>query len=248
MWDDPKALNAAAVTLAAIAAAMLVYAALIWLVRQPVFALREVTLGGPPERASVAHLEAVIRGQLAGTFFTLDLERARAALLQVPWVREVALRRQWPSQLDVTIEEHAPLARWNDGALVNRQGEVFAAAYDGELPQFAGPEGRSREMSERLVAWNALLAARKLGVQSITLSARGGWQLVAQGERGALAIELGRDDADARLARFVAAYPRTIGALAGAGTRVDAVDLRYRNGFAVRLPGFREKPPRRTQP
>ena len=42
-----------------------------------------------------------------------------------------------------TIEEHEPLARWNDAALVNTHGEVFAADYNGELPQFDGP-GRQR--------------------------------------------------------------------------------------------------------
>ena len=36
-------------------------------------------------------------------------------------------------------------------------------------------------------------------------------------------------------------HGRTLGALARAGTRIDAVDLRYRNGFAARVPGFREK-------
>lgn len=245
MWDDPKALNAAAATLALIAGAMLAYAVLTWFVRQPLFGLREVQVTGALERASAAHLEAVIRGELTGTFFTLELGRARTALARVPWVREVAVRRQWPSRLEVTIAEHEPLARWHESALVNQQGDVFAAAYDGELPQFVGPEGRSREMAERLGMWNALLAPRRLVVRTLALSPRGGWQLVAQGERGPLAIELGRDDADARLARFVAAYPRTLGALAGAGTRIDAVDLRYRNGFAARLPGFREKAPRK---
>ena len=43
------------------------------------------------------------------------------------------------------------------------------------------------------------------------------------------------------LSRFVAVYERTIGALARAGTRIDHVDLRYRNGFAARVPGFRER-------
>jgi hypothetical protein len=46
----------------------------------------------------------------------------------------------------------------------------------------------------------------------------------------------------------VTAYGRTIGALARQGTRVEHVDLRYRNGFAARLPGFREKAARRAQP
>jgi cell division septal protein FtsQ len=56
-----------------------------------------------------------------------------------------------------------------------------------------------------------------------------------------LTLELGRDEPDARLARFVAVHGRTLGALARAGTRIEAVDLRYRNGFAARIPGFREK-------
>jgi cell division protein FtsQ len=55
-------------------------------------------------------------------------------------------------------------------------------------------------------------------------------------------LDVGRDDASERLARFLGVYRRTIGVLARAGTRVDHVDLRYRNGFAARMPGFREKP------
>ena len=55
------------------------------------------------------------------------------------------------------------------------------------------------------------------------------------------ALDLGRDEPSARLERFVAVYERTIGALARAGTRIEHVDLRYRNGFAARVPGFRER-------
>jgi hypothetical protein len=40
-------------------------------------------------------------------------------------------------------------------------------------------------------------------------------------------------------------YRKTIGVLARTGTHVDHVDLRYRNGFAARVPGFREKPAKR---
>jgi cell division septal protein FtsQ len=44
----------------------------------------------------------------------------------------------------------------------------------------------------------------------------------------------------ARLERFVAYYPATVARLQRAGTRVEQVDLRYRNGFAARVPEFRE--------
>lgn len=246
MWDDPKALNAFAATLASIAVGLLAIGAVVWAARNDAFALREVVVATPLARSSPANLEAAIRSDLSGTFFTLDLDTARAALVRVPWVRNVSLRRQWPGRLEIAVEEHVPYARWGDSGLVNAQGEIFAATHDGELPQFDGPDARVSEVTARHREWSALLAPLDLRLRAIAVSPRGGWRLKAGSEEATLAIELGRDEPDARLARFVAAYGRTIGALARSGTRVGEVDLRYRNGFAARVPGFREKPAKRA--
>src|ERR1700704_5133650 len=109
MWDDAKQLNAIAAGLALIAVGAVVGGGLTWLFRQPAFEFREVVVMTPPGRASAAHLEAVIRDEFAGTFFTMNLDRARAALMRVPWVRRASLSRQWPQRLEVAIEEHQPL-------------------------------------------------------------------------------------------------------------------------------------------
>lgn len=241
MWDDVKQMNAIAATLSMLAAAAFLWTGTAWLVRQPVFAWQEVVVTNRLERASAAHLEAVVREGLTGTFFTMDLGQAQNALAQVPWVRGVALRRVWPRRLEVEVEEHAPFARWNDTALVNTRGEVFAAEWKGTLPQFEGQDGRAADMSDQYRGWSARLAPLSLVIRTLRLSPRGSWQIQAAGPQGDLTVELGRDEPDARLARFVAAQPRTLGTLARAGTRVDYVDLRYRNGFAARVPQFREK-------
>ena len=241
MWDDAKQMNAIAATLCVLAAVALIWAGSTWVVRQPMFALKEVVVINRLERANAAYFEAVVREELAGTFFTMDLNRAQHALGQVPWVRNVSLRRQWPHRLEVEVEEHVPFARWNDAALVNMQGEVFSADWKDDLPQFQGQEGQSAEMIDQYRAWSARLAPLDLSVRKLRLSARGSWHIEAAGPKGSLTLELGRDDADARLARFVAAQPRTLGTLARTGTHVDYVDLRYRNGFAIRVPQFREK-------
>lgn len=246
MWDDPRQMNALAAIVALIGAGALAWAFGTWLVRQPAFAFREVVVEGPLTRASAPHLEAVIRDELAGTFFTMNLERARASLARVPWVRAVALRRQWPQRLLVIVEEQVPLARWNDTALVNVQGEVFAASYNGELPAFAGPDGRSSEVTARFREWSAALQPIALAVQRIALSPRGGWMLQARSGDGPLEIELGREEPAARLQRFVATHGRTLRVLARAGRPIDHVDLRHRNGFAARVPGFKERPPKRA--
>jgi len=241
MWDDAKQMNAIAATLAVLVAVALLWVGTAWIVRQPVFALREVVVTNKLERASAAHLEAVVREALTGTFFTMDLARAQQALAQVPWVRSVALRRQWPHRLEVEVEEHVPFARWSDASLVNTRGEVFTAASQDVLPQFDGQDGRAAEMTSQFRTWSARLEPLALAIKTLQLSPRGSWQIQATGKAGPLTIALGRDEPDARLARFVAAQPRTLGTLARAGTRVDYVDLRYRNGFAARVPQFREK-------
>jgi cell division protein FtsQ len=246
MWDDARRMNALAAGLAALAVLLLLAGGLAWLVRQPAFAMREVVIRGPLQRVNAAHLEAVVRNELIGTFFTMNLDRSREALGSVPWVRKVALRRQWPRRLEITIDEHVPLARWNESGLVNVEGEGFVADYDGELPQFYGPDGRSVEITGRYREWGAALHPLGLGVQELRLSPRGAWRLVAASANGPLAIEMGRDEPGARLARFIAAYGRTVGVLARGGTRIDHVDLRYRNGFAARVPGFKERPQRKA--
>jgi cell division protein FtsQ len=244
MWDDPRRLNASALLLAAAAVALLAWGGIAWAVRQPLFDIHRVVVGGALKRVNPAHVAAVVREELRGTFFTMRLADARASLERVPWVKSAALRRVWPDRLEVNLIEHEPLARWNDNGLVDTDGEVFSADYDGELPLFEGPDGSSTEVTARFREFTAALEARQLAISELQLSPRGAWKLRTTGSPP-LAIELGRNAPGERLARFVAYYARTLGALARSGTRVESVDLRYRNGFAVRVPGFVEKTPKK---
>jgi len=245
MWDDPRKLNALALLFLVMAVAMLAWGMIAWAVRQPAFVIRRVVLDAPLARVNPAHVAAVVREELRGTFFTMRLDEARASLQRVPWVKSVALRRRWPDRLEVSLVEHEALARWNESGLVDTEGETFSADYDGELPQFIGPEGSAAELASRFREFGTALRTRSLAIAELQLSPRGAWRLRTVG--GApLTIELGRDAPGEQLARFVAYYPRTVGALARGGTRVEYIDLRYSNGFAVRVPGFVEKAPRKS--
>ena len=102
-------------------------------------------------------------------------QRARARAVGAQASRCAASGR---SRLEVTIEEHAPLARWNDAALVNAHGEVFVADYNGELPQFDGPDGTRRRGGRALSRVGARRSRRSRSrCAGIRLSPRGGWRL-----------------------------------------------------------------------
>ena len=237
MWDRPSLMNTTADVLYAAAVVAVMAAAAVLVARQPVFDLREVKFGGTLKHVAREELEDVIRRELRGNFFTLDLPAARAAFERLPWVRHASVRRHWPAGLDIALEEHQPLARWATGALVNTHGEVFRARYDLELPVLNGPEGTAREMAIQYIYFRRSL--RAIGAQpvEVQLTQRRAWQVKLD---GGMTLALGRGNVEARLARFVEAHGRTLGRL---GRRVDYVDLRYTNGFAVRIPELRHEVP-----
>jgi cell division protein FtsQ len=215
---------------------MIAYAVISIAIHLPVFALRHVEVLGATRHVTRAQVEGIVKMGLTGTFFTVDLQQVRTAFEKLPWVREVKLRRQWPDRLEVEITEHVALARWGSTALVNTQGETFHAAYDGKLPVFVGPAGTSKEMAIQYEFFHRNLSAIHARPVLVQLTARRAWQVKLD---NGLTLQLGRDDVEMRLARFIAVHERTIGALA---RRIEYVDLRYPNGFAVRISELKGAP------
>lgn len=257
---DVRLMNAVAYAVYALAALVLVAAALAWLARQPVFALRTVTVDGEHLRAPEPALRAAAASQAAASFFTLDLAAARAAFESVPWVRQAVVRRVWPDRLRVTLVEHEAAALWgaDDGndRLVNTFGEVFEAnvgdVEDERLPRLEGPDGSAARMLALHRRLQAVLAPLAVRVETLRLSARGSWR--AELDSGA-AIELGRgeppDEATAVLGR-AERFVRTVGQVgAHFQRRLLHADLRHADGYAVRLEGITTTPdatlPRRTR-
>jgi len=228
LWNRPDDLDRISLSLLALSVALLVYGALFWLVHRPVFAISSVKVAEPPVHVTRRQVEDVVRRELRGNFFTLDLEASRRAFSRLPWVREATLERQWPGTLAVRIVEQEAMAVWQDGGLVNREGDVFQGASDADLPLFGGPDGSSRLVAERYAGIRSLLADVGLTPRVIELSARHAWSVELQ---NGVRIELGRSADMATLQRFVSAYPQQIEPLM---PRLSQIDLRYRNGFALR--------------
>jgi cell division protein FtsQ len=243
VWDNPRLLNAAANTLLALVATAFVYAGLQALARSSLFPLRDLVVGGSLQHTSKAQIERVTTG-FGGNFFAADLSALRARLETLPWVRRVEVRRVWPDRVEVALEEHAALARWGDAGLVNTHGEPFPGRVNGEaaaqLPLFAGPAHTEREVARRYQRFTEILRPLGEAPERVVLTPRHAWQLRTS---GGLHLELGRDGAEpveARLARFVAAHAATLARLprrADSDTRI--VDLRYPNGFALRVPEWK---------
>lgn len=231
MWDDLQALRKLANTLFGVSLLLLLFGVVHYAVHLPVFALHAVQLSAAPQRVDAAQVEEIVRNELRGNFFTVDLEGTRKAFEQLPWVRKASVRRQFPWKLEVELEEHVALAKWNETELVNTYGEVFAGMSEQTLPKFIGQADTAVEVTQMYKVFGDQLAALNREVTQISLSPRRAWQLRLD---SGMVLELGREQAQERLARFVAVYPYSLASLQ---RTVNYVDLRYRNGFAAYLPG-----------
>lgn len=231
MWDNTALIRQLANTLIAGSVLALLCGAAYYAVHLPeLVPLRSVRLSAAPQRVDTAAVLQVVRNEVRGNLLTVDIENLRQSLERLPWVRSVTIRREFPGRLAVQLEEHQVLARWNDHALVNRQGEVFVADSAQLLPSFIGPDGASAEVTQQYMQFGQQLAALHLRVTQLALSPRHAWQLRLS---NGVVLELGREEMQQRVAKFVVGYPYSQAALQGAAVKY--VDLRYRNGFAVRV-------------
>jgi len=241
MWNKPHLLNAIADLLILAAAAALLAAGAVWLVRVPSLPVRQVVFVEELAHTRRQEIEQVLPATLRGNFFSVNLETVRATLEKLSWIRKVEVRRIWPGRLEISVEEHRPAARWGEtrGELVNSHGEVFSALLADEelagLPLLFGPPGTAPEVLKR---YGELVGSfRQINEKpvQVILSPRLAWQLKL--DNGML-VNMGREQPKApvgvRLQRFIDIYPETVGKRA---VRPVVVDLRYPNGFAMRMAG-----------
>ena len=258
---DIRLLNATASLIGGLGIAVLAAVALLWVARQPAFALRAIRVDGDLTHNSALTIRANAASKLAGNFFTLDLAAGRRAFESVPWVRQAIVHRVWPNRLLVNLEEQRAVALWErqPGAsedtasggegdtsdrLVNNYGEVFEAnvadVEDEALPTLRGPDGSSPQMLALLGRLQPEFATLHGRIARLELSGRGSWRVELD---NGVKVELGRGTDDELIAR-TRAFLLTLPELRARYQQHPLVsaDLRHNDGYAVRLKGITTTP------
>lgn len=192
--------------------------------------VKHVTVEGDMRHVDREQLIQAVSPRVRGSFLDVDVAGIRAAGEQLPWIKQIQVRRVWPDTLHLVVEEHRAVARWNKESLVNSLGGVFTPGAD-TLPtglvQMNGPVGTSELMARRLVEIQQKLKALGLKVATISMDERRAWQLDFN---NGLHLKLGRADSDERLQRFIDVYGD---GLADFRELIEEIDMRYTNGLAV---------------
>jgi cell division protein FtsQ len=212
-----------------------------WLLKQPIFNLSAISVQGDVTHNNAVTLRANVTPRLAGNFFTVDLAQTRAVFESVPWVRKAVVQRQFPDRLKVLLQEHQAVAYWGpegDTRLVNSFGEVFEAnqaeVETADLPQLNGPSGQTPLVLQVYRQLAVQFEKLDMALERLELTGQGSWR--ARLESGAV-IELGHGsvvEIDGRTQRFIATLSQVSSRY---GRDLESADLRYSNGYALRLKG-----------
>ena len=203
------------------------YNGTLWLMDQPI---RTVHVEGNFARVSSPQVEAAMHGHLDQGFLAVDIKQLQTEIADLPWVKSASVRRSWPASLQVAIVEEQVAARWGESGLVNRSGDLFvesASHIPAELPRLDGPEGTAVEVTERFFMLQAKLEQFGLSAVALQLDARGAWEL---GMSNGMRVRFGAMAFEERIERFFVALDQVLTPIAA---RVDYVDMRYTNGFAI---------------
>lgn len=238
---DVRLMNRLALALALLFVAMVLVLVGRWAVMQPLFGLRGIRVDNELRHNNAVTLRANVTPKLSGNFFTLDLAQAKAAFEAVPWVRQAVVRREFPNRLRVQLQEHEAVAFWgmdDETRLINAQGEVFEVnqgdVESEDLPRLFGPRQQSAEVLKAYRRLVPLFEAVDTQLDQLELTGRGSWR--ARLENGAV-LQLGMGPLEAielRTQRFLSTVSQTSPRFS---RQLESADLRYPNGYALRLRG-----------
>ena len=164
------------------------------------------------------------------SFFDIDLNYLKNKLEKIEWVRKINIRRSYPNEIIIDIEEHTPILIWNNKMYINKYGEKFKVSkIDKNIPILISDESRINEVFSYFELFNDKLSSRKLDfkitkiveneIRSLTISLSSG-----------INIQLGSKDVNNKIPLFFEIYKSL-------NTRdlnkIRYIDMRYTNGFSV---------------
>ncbi len=242
---NARLMNAAAKALFTLVLLALVAAALWRVAHWRGFGIAHIAVIGQTAHSNPFGVRSQVLPQLRGNFFTMRLDDVRAAFQSQPWVRSATVRRVFPNQLVVQLQEYEEAAYWGneeDGyRLLSADGTVFEANPDEvtreNLPELSGPDDAAAKVLATWRQLNPAFAPLHARIARLSVDARGSWSLALDQDTSIMLGNATPEELAARIQQFVQTIGPVIAHYGRGMGDVQYADLRYKSGYAIRLKG-----------
>lgn len=194
------------------------------------FPIDTVRVSGSLSNIKTDDIEKLINPVLKNNgYFTLNLSQLQNILNKLVWVKEVNVRKVWPSEVQISIVENQAIANWNENSLLNSDGEIFKPLYlTPDLPVIHGNDGREKKLLATYIHANNIIEKSGSSIRRIEENNRRSIKLYLDNH---IVIYSGdTKELNSNLQSFVVAYNLFDTTLKH---NISYIDLRYPNGFSV---------------
>lgn len=192
--------------------------------------IKYVRIEGVFQYLSKNEVQSVVQPLVMTSFFEVDIQEIQSAVITLPWVDSISVKRIWPDAIDIKVYERKPFARWSENSLVTEQGVVFKPDNIDAFKQLTlvnGPEQQQVKVLEIMKGIEIALADQSMVLTEFSINNRDAWKIKLSTN---LEILLGRNEQLKKLQRFL----KTLPVLKQEQVeQMTMVDLRYPNGYAV---------------
>lgn len=192
------------------------------------FPIKQVKIEGSLAYSDSIQLEKIAQKYIRGNIFQADLNGAQTAFEAMPWIDTATVSRRLPDTVEIKLIEHQPVARWKDDRLVDSNGKLFKAKSEEGYPVFEGEPGTEKNMVEHYQLFRGQLVPLNLKIEKLVYTPRSAWSVVLD---NGISVHLGRENEKERLTHFTEVWR---GMLKPQQEILEYVDMRYKDGFAIR--------------
>ena len=165
------------------------------------------------------------------SWFNFDINILKRELEKIEWVNTVGVRRVFPGEVKLSIEEHLPLVIWNNKYYMNSDGEIFFVKnISKKLPRLNSKNDRSETLFKYYSFFSNNLLTNKISDKIIEINENDIRSLSILLSSG-ISVRFGSKNINDKMKIFFKSYKKILNT--SDLKKIRYIDMRYSNGFSI---------------
>ncbi len=214
---------------------ILLIATSVLMIKRVVHKFPAVNVGISSENLNEIQLQQItqaVKSQPEGNFFTVKLDGLHQEISSLSWVEQVDVTRNWDKGIRIKVLPRKPIARFGSEYLLDAQGQVYVPAdgnlsVDTPLVTLQGSPEQAELIMSQMHQVNEWFAPLGLSVEDMILTPRMTWLIKFN---SGLRLLVDGENTAQKLLNVSKVLQNQ---LAKKQKKIQSIDLRYKNGFAI---------------
>ena len=170
------------------------------------------------------------------SFFNFKINILKKEIEKVSWVKSADIRRVYPGEIKIYIEEHIPIAIWNNESYMNNIGDIFFIHdIKKNLPIISSNQSGNKIMFEYFSLLLKYISDENFDIKIKKIEENDIRSLSAYLSSGII-VKFGSKDIRNKIHTFIKVY-KTLNT--SDLEKIRYIDMRYSNGFSIGWKGVK---------